>query len=94
MVNNTQVIKTVYTQDTDINPNVFNVKSNAPVRMEIDVKDNGSGCMSTIMIPGLADEPKLLKKGQKIIFEFTPENPGEYPITCAMGVPRGIIKVQ
>lgn len=93
VVNKQQIIKTVYTSDLDINPNSFTVKSGQPVRMEIDVKEESSGCMGTIMVPGLADDPKLFKKGQKIVFEFTPNAPGGYPITCAMGVPRGIINV-
>src|SRR3989338_1748942 len=88
-----QFIKTVYTQNTDISPNAFEVKAGKAVRMEIDVRDNGSGCMATIAVPGLADNPQFLKKGETIVFEFTPEKTGEYPITCAMGVPRGIIKV-
>lgn len=93
VVNQQQLIKTVYTQETDINPNTFEVKAGKPVRMEIDVKDNGSGCMATITVPGLADNPQFLKKGETIVFEFTPESEGEYPITCAMGVGRGLIKV-
>ena len=88
-----QVIKTTYTSDKDISPNEFIVKSGKKVRMEIDVKDNGSGCMSTIMIPRLTDGPQFLAKGKTITFEFTPNSTGNYPITCAMGVPRGVVKV-
>ncbi len=88
-----QIIQTTYTKDKDISPNAFTVKMGQPVRMEIDVKDNGSGCMSTITIPRLVDDPKFLAKGQKIVFQFTPSNTGDYPITCAMGIPRGVIKV-
>lgn len=88
-----QVIKTIYTRDRDISPNEFTVKTGKKVRMEIDVKDNGSGCMSTITVPGLVDDPKYLAKGETIVFEFTPVSPRNYPITCAMGVPRGVIKV-
>lgn len=88
-----QIIKTVYTQDKDISPNEFTVNAGKKVRMEIDVNDNGSGCMATIMVPRLAEDPKFLAKGETIIFEFTPESTGNYPITCAMGVPRGVIKV-
>lgn len=91
--NGLQIIKTTYTYNQDISPNAFTVKANTPVRMEIDVKDNGSGCMSTIMIPRLVDNPKFLQKGETIVFEFTPASKGDYPITCAMGVPRGVIQV-
>ncbi|MFA5319416.1 MAG: sulfite exporter TauE/SafE family protein [Candidatus Paceibacterota bacterium] len=88
-----QAIKTVYTQGSDIVPSDFIVKKGQPVRFEVDVQDNGLGCMGTIMIPGLWDKPQQLKKGELIIMEFTPQKTGTYQITCAMGVPRGTIKV-
>lgn len=91
--NGVQLLKTVYTNDKDISPNTFSVKSGKPVRMEIDVKDQGGGCMGTIYVPRLTTTPQPLTKGETIVFEFTPDNPGTYPITCAMGVPRGSITV-
>ncbi len=90
--NSVQVIKTIYTSTNDINPNTFSVRVGKPVRLEIDVKDEGSGCMSSIMIPRLT-QPQYLEKGKTLVFEFTPDKNGEYPITCAMGVPRGSIRV-
>lgn len=91
--NGIQVIKTVYTRDLDISPNEFTVKAGKPVRLEIDVKEQGGGCMGTIYIPQLTTNPQFLEKGQTLVFEFTPKAPGNYPITCAMGVPRGQIIV-
>ncbi len=90
--NSVQIIKTTYTTVNDISPNTFSVNKGKPVRMEIDVKDEGAGCMSSIMIPRLT-QPQFLEKGKKLVFEFTPDKSGEYPVTCAMGVPRGSIKV-
>ncbi|OIO36897.1 MAG: hypothetical protein AUJ72_05520 [Candidatus Omnitrophica bacterium CG1_02_46_14] len=90
----TQVIKTTYTYDADIEPNSFVVQAGKPVKLEIDVKENGYGCMSTIVVPGLYEEPEYLQAGKIIVMNFTPQKTGDYPITCAMGVPRGIIKVQ
>lgn len=89
-----QVIKTVYTLNNDIQPNRFTVKSGQPVRMEIEVKDDGYGCMSSIMIPGLTQQPEILRKGTPIVFSFTPTKPGDYKITCAMGIPRGVLTVK
>ena len=88
-----QIVKTTYTYGTDIQPNTFTVKAGQPVKFLVDVQENGSGCMSTIMIPGLANTPQLLQKGNAIEFDFTPTKAGDYPITCAMGVPRGTLKV-
>ena len=62
--------------------------------MEIDVQDDGSGCMSTITIQNLVQNVERLQKGNKIVFDFTPEKEGSYLITCAMGIPRGKIVVE
>ncbi|HMN19395.1 MAG TPA: sulfite exporter TauE/SafE family protein, partial [Candidatus Moranbacteria bacterium] len=72
IVNGKQLIKTVYTQDGDIAPSEFVVKSGQAVRLEIDVQEDGFGCMSTVMIPGLYNRPELLREGEKIVMEFTP----------------------
>ena len=90
----TQVIKATYDSDNDIQPNIFTVKAGVPVRFEVDVKEDGYGCMSTIMIPDLYDDPILLEKGNKLVMEFTPTKKGVYDITCAMGVPRGTVTVE
>ena len=89
-----QVVRATYVSNKqDIAPNEFTVSAGKPVRFEVLVKEEGQGCMSTIMIPGLANKPEYLAKGETLKFEFTPQKKGEYNITCAMGVPRGILKV-
>lgn len=90
---NIQIIKTTYTNRGDIQPNIFTVKQGQPVRFEVDVKETGYGCMSTIIVIGLYNQPQRLIAGSKVIMEFTPTKTGEYTIACAMGVPRGTIKV-
>lgn len=90
--NDVQLVKMTYTQDNDIEPKEFSVKVGKPVRMEVDVKDDGFGCMGTIMVPGLTQRPEVLQKGTPIVFNFTPNKAGEYLITCAMGIPRGVIR--
>lgn len=88
-----QVIRTVYTQATDIQPSEFNVKAGKPVRFEIDAQEDGGGCMSYIKVSDLAEEPQLLEAGKKIVMQFTPTEPGTYQITCGMGMVRGHITV-
>ncbi|MBI5421947.1 sulfite exporter TauE/SafE family protein [Candidatus Peregrinibacteria bacterium] len=89
-----QVIRTAYlSSQEDIVPNNFTVQVGKPVRFEVEVKENGSGCMSTVMVPGLADTPQFLSEGKTLVFEFTPTEKGSFDITCAMGVPRGTIRV-
>lgn len=91
--NDEQVIKASYTLAQDISPNKFEVKKGVPVRFEIDVKESGRGCMSSLMVPGLYNSAQYLEGGKKMVLTFTPQVAGDYNITCAMGVPRGVIKV-
>lgn len=89
-----QIITATYSVNDDIQPNKFKVKVNRPVRFEIDAKDDGLGCMGSIVVIGLTDQPKGFQKGQKTVLEFTPTKTGTYSIACAMGVPRGEILVE
>lgn len=91
---NSQVIKTIYTLEDDIQPNIFTVKVGQPVSFLVDVKENGLGCMNTVTIPGLNDDVYRLVSGKNIKMDFTPTEKGVYQITCAMGVPRGTITVE
>ena len=88
----TQIIKATYTVSGDITPKVFTVKKGSKVRFEVTAKEDGYGCMSSIMIPRLTS-PQLLEKDKTLILEFTPDKTGDLPITCAMGMQRGSIKV-
>jgi len=89
-----QIIKTTYTTWRDIQPNTFRVKAGSSVKFLVDVQDNGTGCMSTIMVPGLFNTPLYLQKGEILEMKFTPTQKGDFQITCAMGVPRGTITVE
>jgi sulfite exporter TauE/SafE/copper chaperone CopZ len=88
------LLRTTYTDAKDIAPNNFTVKAGQPVTLEVDVKDDGFGCMSTIMVIGLDEQPQYLKAGKTLKLTFTPKKVGTYEIACAMGVPRGSIKVE
>ncbi|NTU53935.1 MAG: hypothetical protein HGA97_09615 [Chlorobiaceae bacterium] len=72
----------------------FELRSGEKVRFIIDAKDNGSGCMNAVMVPGLWNHAEYLVKGKPVVLEFTPSRPGVYPITCAMGMPWGVINVK
>lgn len=92
--NGVQLIKSTFTVNSDIEPNTFAVKAGEPVEYDIDVREDGAGCMYAIMIPELYNEPVVLEAGKKIVMRFTPQEKGDYPITCGMGMIRGLIKVQ
>jgi sulfite exporter TauE/SafE/copper chaperone CopZ len=87
-------LNTVYTLEEDIVPSTFTAKVGQPTTLIVDVKEDGEGCMSTIMIMGLDDNPQYLKSGKKLSLTFTPKKPGTYQIACAMGVPRGTVRVE
>jgi sulfite exporter TauE/SafE len=87
-------LHTTFRLNPDISPSSFIAKVGQKTTLVVDVQENGQGCMSTIMIPGLDDTPQYLKAGKKITLTFTPTKDGTYPITCAMGVQRGSIKVE
>ncbi|MEK7514195.1 MAG: cupredoxin domain-containing protein, partial [Patescibacteria group bacterium] len=89
-----QLLKATYSNLEDIVPNQFTVKVNQPVKLEIAAKDNGQGCMGSVALPGLSKQVSGFAKGETVTFEFTPTKAGAYDITCAMGVPRGVINVQ
>ncbi len=92
---NTQVIKSVYTAGSYLQPNAFKVKVGQNVKFTIDVKDDGRGCGYAIMVPGLYDNAVPLRAGQTITMEFTPTSPGTYDITCSMQMIRyGTIVVE
>ena len=84
----------LYSNAKNMAPNTFTVKTGERVRIEVNPLDTASGCMNTIMVPGLWDKPEPIIKGKKIVMEFTPQRPGSYKITCAMGVNRGVIVVK
>lgn len=89
-----QLVKATYTVSGGFQPKTINVKSGSPVQLEIDAQDNGSGCMGSITIPGLVQNVEVFRAGQKITFNFTAPQPGQYQITCAMGLPHGTIIAQ
>lgn len=83
-----------YSTEKDISPQAFAVKRGEKVRIEVNPLDTAYGCMSTIMVPGLWEKPEPIVRGKRIVMEFTPLHTGSYRITCAMGVPRGVITVR
>ena len=87
------ILNTSFKLKEDIVPSTFTAKVGQKTTLVVDVKEDGQGCMSTIMIIGLDDSPQYLKKGKKIELTFTATKPGTYTIACAMGVPRGSITV-
>lgn len=88
-----ETVETTFTLAGDISPKEFTLKPYTNYKFIVNSKDDGAGCMSTIMIPGLFNKPLILEKDKQQILSFTTQGPGSYKITCAMGINRGSIKV-
>jgi len=88
-----QVAKATYDKEETLTPKKFTFKVGQPVRIEILAKDDGFGCMGSVMIPNLVSQPQFFVKGQTVKLEFTPKSIGKYTITCAMGVPAGTVEI-
>lgn len=71
-------------------PNDFTLKKGLPVRWIIN-GDNVLGCQANFVVPKL-NVQQTLKSGENII-EFTPNETGEIPFSCAMGMFRGLFRV-
>lgn len=90
-----QIIKATYGPPFGFVPTELTVKVGVPVRLEVYAAENGRGCMGSIMLPELLPgNIQGFTKGETDIFEFTPQTPGTYQITCAMGIPHGQIIVK
>lgn len=90
---NTRIVRTVASNGS-LATAQFELKAGEQVRFIVDPKDNGSGCMNAILIPGLWNQAQYLSKGRPIVMQFTPRKRGTYQITCAMGMPWGSITVK
>lgn len=90
---NIQVLQATYTASDDVQPKQFTAKAGQPVRLLIDAKDSGYGCMGSVTVPGLTSKIEVFEAGKTVTFDFTPSKPGTYPITCAMGIPHAQIVV-
>jgi len=82
-----------YTLASGMVPSKFTVKANQSYTLEVSALEDGAGCMSTILIPGLNNKVQTILKDKTNKLEFKASRPGTYQITCAMGVPHGEITV-
>lgn len=86
-LNTAQKLNMEVSRENGFYPNVFTVKKNIPVELEIDAKLQLGGCMSTMVIPDY-NVAHYLKLGKSIL-KFTPTKTGVVTFTCSMGSPLG-----
>lgn len=86
-------LRSSYTLASGMVPSEFTVKANQSYTLEVSALEDGVGCMSTILIPGLNNKVQTILKDKTNKLEFKATRTGTYQITCAMGVPHGKITV-
>jgi len=72
-------------------PDTIVVRAGQPVRLNF-TRNESSLCSETVVFDGL-DRSVNLPEGEAVVVEFTPEEPGEIPFHCQMGMLRGKLVV-
>ena len=89
-------VQSVVTDYADLWTGNITVKRGVPVKWYVNVPDDTEpkGCGATIKIPGLGwgtdthnkeEKHFTLKKGKNLVYEFTPQETGDFLFTCWMG---------
>ena len=73
------------------NPEIILVKKDIPVKITADT-DRLQGCFRSLNIKNLAVSKSFTEKDN--ILTFTPRLSGDFGFSCAMGMGRGILRVQ
>ncbi len=80
------VVKGGYTPDTIV------VERGRPVRL-VFRREESALCSERVVLPAFG-KSALLPEGEEIAIEFLPQEAGEFPFTCQMGMLRGRIVVE
>ncbi len=73
-------------------PDVIVVKRGKPVRLLFNRQE--SALCSEMVVFDKINKSAKLPKGKTVTIEFTPEEPGEIPFQCQMGMLRGKVVVK
>lgn len=73
-------------------PDVIVVKAGRPVRLNFRREETAS-CSEMLLLPAFNKSVKL-PTGATVAIEFTPEQAGEFPFSCQMGMFRGRLIVE
>jgi plastocyanin domain-containing protein len=73
-------------------PDVIVVKQGKPVRLHFNRQE--SAMCSEMVIFDKIDQSAKLPEGETVTIEFTPQQKGEIPFQCQMGMLRGKVVVQ
>ena len=93
-----QIAEIAGVQETTINvkggyePDVIVVKKGKPVRLHF-IRQESSMCSEMVIFDKIQKSAKL-PEGETVTIEFTPEQRGEIPFQCQMGMLRGKVIVE
>ena len=73
-------------------PDVIVVKQGKPVRLHFNRQESAM-CSEMVVFDKIGQSAKL-PEGETVTLEFTPEQRGEIPFQCQMGMIRGKVVVQ
>jgi plastocyanin domain-containing protein len=68
-------------------PALVQVQHGRPVRLSF-LRQETAACSEEVLFPDFQRRAQL-PEGELVPVEFTPERPGEYELTCGMGMLRG-----
>ena len=74
------------------NPGTIRVDRGSPVRL-LFRREETSPCSEQVVLDAFGKNARL-PEGQLVAVEFMPQEPGEYPFTCGMGMIRGTVVVE
>lgn len=73
-------------------PDLIVVQEGRPVRLHFK-REETAACSEMVLLPDF-DLSAKLPAGKTTTLEFTPQEPGEYPFACQMGMYRGKVVVE
>ena len=73
-------------------PDVIVVKAGKPVRLNFRREETAS-CSEMLLLPAF-NKSVHLPTGETVAIEFTPQQSGEYPFSCQVGMFRGRLIVE
>ena len=83
---------TIEIQSTGYNPGVLTIKAGQTVNLHLN-NTGGNGCIQSFVIPSLGLS-KIVPIGKSDIISFkAPDQPGQLPFMCGMGMYRGVMNV-
>ena len=73
-------------------PDTIVAKAGQPLRL-VFRREESAACSEIVVFDAFGKSAHL-PEGEEVAIELTPEKPGEYPVSCAMGMLRGRLVIE